>query len=86
MGNNVKNRKIIKSLAVCALSSSFILGSLGNVSNVTKASSNTNVESLLANLTQEQREALNQLTINEASGLQLSSDIAFAACPNVAIS
>jgi subtilisin family serine protease len=75
MGNNVKNRKIIKSLAVFALSSSFILGSLGNVSNVTKAVSNTNVESLLANLTQEQRAALNQLTINEASGLQLSSDI-----------
>jgi subtilisin family serine protease len=75
MGNNVKNRKIIKSLTVFALSSSFILGSLGNVSNVTKASSNTNVESLLANLTQEQRAALNQLTTNEASGLQLSSDI-----------
>ncbi|MCO0600487.1 S8 family serine peptidase [Peribacillus butanolivorans] len=66
---------VVKSLAVFALSSSFILGSLGHVSNVTQAVGNTNVDSLLANLTSEQREALNQLSTKEETGLQISSDI-----------
>ncbi|KRF58840.1 hypothetical protein ASG99_27275 [Bacillus sp. Soil768D1] len=66
--------KVVKSLAVFALSSSFILGSLGHVSNVTQAVGNTNVDSLLANLTSEQRAALNELSTNEETGLQISSD------------
>ncbi|EJQ46059.1 hypothetical protein IEQ_04109 [Bacillus cereus BAG6X1-2] len=70
---NNKN-KVLKSLAVFALSSSFILGSLGHVSNVTKAVGNTNVDSILANLTPEQRSALNQLSTKEETGLQISSD------------
>ncbi len=75
MGKKANNNsKVVKSLAVFALSSSFILGSLGHVSNVTKAVGNTNVESLLANLTSEQRAALNQMTTNESTGLQISSD------------
>ncbi|PGM58312.1 S8 family serine peptidase [Bacillus sp. AFS053548] len=75
MGKKANNNsKVVKSLAVFALSSSFILGSLGHVSNVTKAVGNTNVESLLANLTPEQRAALNQMTTNESTGLQISSD------------
>ncbi|GGB63814.1 S8 family serine peptidase [Fictibacillus barbaricus] len=76
MGKKASNKsKVLKSLAVFALSSSFILGSLGHVSNVTKAVGNTNVDSLLANLTPEQRAALNQLSTNESTGLQISSDI-----------
>ncbi|PGS49714.1 S8 family serine peptidase [Bacillus sp. AFS041924] len=75
MGKKANNNsKVVKSLAVFALSSSFIVGSLGHVSNITKAVGNTNAESLLANLTQEQRAALNQMTTNESSGLQISSD------------
>ncbi|MED3997551.1 S8 family serine peptidase [Peribacillus frigoritolerans] len=66
--------KVVKILAVFALSSSFILGSLGYVSNVTNAAGNTNVDSLLANLTPEQRAALNQLSTKEETGLQISSD------------
>ncbi|MFF3023959.1 protease inhibitor I9 family protein [Gottfriedia sp. NPDC057948] len=73
-GKANNNSKVVKSLAVFALSSSFILGSLGHVSNITKAVGNTNVENLLANLTQEQRAALNQMTTNESTGLQISSD------------
>ncbi|MEK4069008.1 S8 family serine peptidase [Peribacillus sp. FSL R5-0717] len=66
--------KVVKILAVFALSSSFILGSLGYVSNATNAAGNTNVDSLLANLTPEQRAALNQLSTKEETGLQISSD------------
>lgn len=69
------NKKIAKSLSVVALSSSFILSSFGNVSNVTKAMSNTNVDQLLANLTPDQRAALNQISTNEQLGLQISSDV-----------
>jgi len=75
MGKSVKKNKIVKSLSVVALSSSFILASFGNVSNVSKANSITNVDNLLANLTSEQRAALEQLSTSEESGLQISSDI-----------
>ncbi|MEH6936750.1 S8 family serine peptidase, partial [Bacillus sp. JJ664] len=75
MGKKGKNnRKFIKSLAVFTLSTSFILSSLGQVSNVSKAVSVSTVDKMLANLTEEQRSALHQLTTNEASGLQVSAD------------
>ncbi len=67
--------KVVKSLAVAALSTSFILGSIGQVPNVSKAASYSKTEDVLANLTSEQRAALNQLSTNETSGLQISSDI-----------
>lgn len=70
-----RKNKIVKSLSVVAISSSFILASFGQVSNVSKAVSMTNVENILANLTPEQRSALNQLSTNEETGLQISSDI-----------
>jgi subtilisin family serine protease len=76
MRNKAKiNRNIIKSLAVFTLSTSFIFGSLGDVSNVSKAVSSTSTETVLANLTQQQRAALEQLSINEEIGLKISSDI-----------
>ncbi|PEL09930.1 S8 family serine peptidase [Bacillus sp. AFS017336] len=68
-------KKFLKSFTVLALTSSFILGSLGQVTNSTKAASPRNVEDILANLTSEQRAALEQLSTNEESGLQISSDI-----------
>ncbi|MFF3024418.1 S8 family serine peptidase [Gottfriedia sp. NPDC057948] len=68
-------KKFLKSFTVLALTSSFILGSLGEVSTSTKAASPRNVEDILANLTSEQRAALEQLSTNEESGLQISSDI-----------
>lgn len=75
MRKKVKNNHIIfKGLAVFTLSTSCILGSLGLESKVLKASSYSNVESMLANLTQEQRAALQQLSNNEVLGLQISSD------------
>lgn len=75
MGKKANNGRIVKTLAVFALSTSFIVGSLGNVSNVTKAGSFSKTEDLLADLTPEQRSALNQLSSNEEIGLQISSDI-----------
>ena len=74
MGKKSYNRKIVKSLSVVALSSSVILGSLGH-QNLTKAAGTSKVEDILANLTQQQRDALNQLSLNEDTGLQISSDI-----------
>ncbi|TDL71130.1 hypothetical protein E2R56_19100 [Rhodococcus qingshengii] len=67
--------RIVKSLAVATLSSSFILGSIGQVPITTRAVSYSNSENLLANLTSEQRAALHQLSTTETSGLQISSDI-----------
>ncbi|MFF3023380.1 S8 family serine peptidase [Gottfriedia sp. NPDC057948] len=68
-------KKFLKSFTVLALTSGFILGSLGHVTNNTKAASPRNVEDILANLTSEQRAALEQLSTSEQSGLQISSDI-----------
>ncbi|MEH6936742.1 S8 family serine peptidase [Bacillus sp. JJ664] len=68
-------KRFLKSFTVLALTSSFILGSLGQVSDATKAASPKNAENILANLSTEQRAALNQLSTNEETGLQISSDI-----------
>lgn len=76
MGKKANNKsKVLKNLAVFALSSSFILGSIVQVPTTAKAVSYSNTENLLANLTPEQRAALNQMTTNESTGLQISSDI-----------
>ncbi|MGG0175933.1 S8 family serine peptidase [Gottfriedia acidiceleris] len=74
MSKKSYNGKIVKSLSVVALSSSVILGSLGHL-HLTKAAGYSKVEDILANLTPEQRSSLNQLSTNEATGLQISSDI-----------
>ncbi|USK34980.1 S8 family serine peptidase [Bacillus sp. F19] len=75
MGKKARKSRIVKSLVIATLSSSFILGSIGQVPTTTKAVSYSNTENLLANLTPEQRAALNQLSTNEETGLQISSDI-----------
>ncbi|WP_257143939.1 S8 family serine peptidase [Bacillus sp. AFS002410] len=69
-----KKSKVLKSFTVLALTSSFILGSLGHVTHNTKAASPRNVDDILANLSSEQRAALNQLSTNEETGLQISSE------------
>ncbi|WP_129692353.1 S8 family serine peptidase [Gottfriedia acidiceleris] len=74
MSNKAKKSRIVKSLAVATLSSSFILGCVGQGPTITKAVSYSNAENLLANLTSEQRAALQQLSTNETTGLQISSD------------
>ncbi|MEE6449820.1 S8 family serine peptidase [Gottfriedia acidiceleris] len=75
MGRNIGKRKILKGMTVIALSSSFILASLGNVSHVSKAVSHSKAEDILAKLTPAQRDSLNELTTNEQKGLQISSNI-----------
>ncbi|MES9684688.1 S8 family serine peptidase, partial [Gottfriedia acidiceleris] len=54
---------------------SFILGSLGHSTNTIKAAGYSKAEEILANLTPQQRSALDQLSTNEDTGLQISSDI-----------
>lgn len=75
MANFIPKNKFVKSMTVIAVSSSFILTSFGHVTNVSVAERTKVVEDLLANLTAEQRAALNQLSTNETTGLQISSDI-----------
>jgi subtilisin family serine protease len=65
----------MKTITVLALSSSVILGSLGQVNTTSKAASPWNAEDILAGLSAEQRAALEQLSISEETGLQISSDI-----------
>ncbi len=72
MGENRQKRKVLKGFTVLALTSSIILGSLGQVSN---AASPSKAEDILANLTAQQRTALKELSTNEESGIQISSDI-----------
>ncbi|PEJ52241.1 hypothetical protein CN692_22060 [Bacillus sp. AFS002410] len=74
MGKKSYNNKIVKSLTVVALSSSFILGSLSHL-NLTKAAGYSKVEDILAKLTPQQRAALKDLSTNEETGLQISSNI-----------
>ncbi|WHY79980.1 S8 family serine peptidase [Neobacillus sp. WH10] len=75
MRKKAHKSKIFKSLTVAALSASFILGTIGQETIVSKANSYSKAEEVLASLTSEQRAALNQLSTNEETGLQLSSDI-----------
>ncbi|SFD48852.1 S8 family serine peptidase [Bacillus sp. UNCCL81] len=69
------NSKLVKGLSVAVLSSSFVLGSLGHVSNITKAENASTAESILAKLTPQQREALQKLSSTDQSGLFLDSSV-----------
>ncbi|WHY79981.1 S8 family serine peptidase [Neobacillus sp. WH10] len=75
MGKKANKSRIAKSLTVAALSASFILGSIGQVPLVSKATSFSKAEEVLASLTPEQRAALKQISTNEETGLQISSDV-----------
>ncbi|MFF3024963.1 S8 family serine peptidase [Gottfriedia sp. NPDC057948] len=75
MGEKREKSKVLKSFTVLALTSSFILGSLGQVTNVSNAASPSKAEDILASLNSEQRAALKQLSTSEETGLQISSDI-----------
>ncbi|MCC3649377.1 S8 family serine peptidase [Cytobacillus oceanisediminis] len=68
-------KKLLKSFTVLALTSGFILGSVGQATNNTIAASPSKAEDILAGLTSAQRAALNQLSTNEETGLQISSEI-----------
>ena len=76
MKKKSKRGKITKSLTVAALSTSFILGAIGQVPFVSKAASYyPKAEEVLSSLTQEQRAALQKISTNEETGLQISSDV-----------
>ncbi|MFF2876347.1 S8 family serine peptidase [Gottfriedia sp. NPDC057991] len=75
MRNKQLQQKILKSTAIFALSTSFILSPLGHVSHVTKAAGYSKAEDILASLTPEQKEALTKLSTTEQTGLQVSQDV-----------
>ncbi len=75
MLKRTSNSKLVKSLSVAVLSSSFILGSLGHVSNVSKAENFSKAETILANLTPDQRQALQKLSNTDQTGLFLDSSV-----------
>ncbi|WP_282439811.1 S8 family serine peptidase [Gottfriedia acidiceleris] len=79
------NHKLVKSLSVAVLSTSFVLGSLGTVSNVTKAENASTAESILANLTPQQREALQKLSTADQTGLFLDSSVNLNSSENVSV-
>ncbi|WP_255294820.1 S8 family serine peptidase [Bacillus sp. AFS041924] len=68
-------KKIGKGLALFALSSSFVIGTLGQGVTVSKAVSASKTEDLLAKLSPEQRQALNQIKISDSTGPQISEEI-----------
>ncbi|MEH6937876.1 S8 family serine peptidase [Bacillus sp. JJ664] len=75
MGKRVEKNKFLKSFTVLALSSSFVMAPLSQVTNVSIAASKTKTETILANLTSQQRAALKELSTNEQTGLQISEEI-----------
>ncbi|WP_430510363.1 S8 family serine peptidase [Gottfriedia solisilvae] len=75
MGKRVEKKKFLKSFTVLALSSSFVMAPLSQVTNVSIAASKTKTETILANLTSQQRAALKELSTNEQTGLQISEEI-----------
>ncbi|PEJ56554.1 hypothetical protein CN692_17105 [Bacillus sp. AFS002410] len=70
-----KRRKIGKGLVVFALSTSFVIGSLGHGVSISKAVGTTKTEDLLAKLTPEQRDVLNKIKISDSTGPQISEEI-----------
>ncbi|MFF2876394.1 S8 family serine peptidase [Gottfriedia sp. NPDC057991] len=77
--------RIVRSMAVCAMTTSFILSPLGHVTHVTKADSLSKTEEILANLTPVQREALSKNASNDQSGLFLSKDVNLDSSENVSV-
>ncbi|MGG0175691.1 S8 family serine peptidase [Gottfriedia acidiceleris] len=75
MGKRVKKSKFVSGFTVLALSSSVVVAPIAHVTNVSKAAGKTKTETILANLTSQQRAALKQISTNESTGLQISSDI-----------
>ncbi|PEL09928.1 S8 family serine peptidase [Bacillus sp. AFS017336] len=85
MSKRIGNSKLVKSLSVAVLSSSFVLGSLGHVSNVTKAENSSTAESILAKLTSQQRQALQKLSTTDQSGLFIDSDVSLDSVEPVSV-
>lgn len=80
-----RNSKMTKSFAVFALSSSVILAPIIPVSNVTNAEGLSKAESILANLSPAQRQALEKLSNNDQSGLFLDSSVNLESSSNVSV-
>ncbi|WP_088067218.1 S8 family serine peptidase [Gottfriedia luciferensis] len=75
MGKRLKRSKLANGFTVLALTSSVVVAPIAHVTNVSKAAGKTNTETILANLTSEQRAALKQISTNEARGLHISSEV-----------
>ncbi|PGZ92974.1 S8 family serine peptidase [Bacillus sp. AFS029533] len=85
MGKLAPKSKMSKSFAAIALSSSVVLAPLGHVTNVTKAESLSKAESILANLSPAQRQALEKLSTNDQSGLFLDENVNLESSSKVSV-
>ncbi|MGG0175854.1 S8 family serine peptidase [Gottfriedia acidiceleris] len=90
MGKKFTNKKIVKNataitLGVGLISSSFHASYFNSSSKVKAATYDTNAESILANLTPAQREALTQLSKNDQSGLFLNPDVNIDSSEDVSV-
>ncbi|WP_179886949.1 S8 family serine peptidase [Bacillus sp. AFS088145] len=90
MGKKFTNKKIVKNATVITLgvgliSSSFHASYFNSSSKVKAATFDTNAESILANLTPAQREALTQISKNDQSGLFLNPDVNIDSSEDVSV-
>lgn len=67
---NMKAKTAVKQTAVLALSTSLLFSPFSMSSNVTAKASSSKAEEILSSLTAEQRQALQQLELNNQEGLQ----------------
>ncbi|PEJ60551.1 hypothetical protein CN692_00220 [Bacillus sp. AFS002410] len=90
MGKKYLEKKIVKNataltLGVGLISSSFHPLNFNLSSKVKAATVNTNAETILTNLTAAQRQALNQVSKNDQSGLFVSPDVNLDSNENVSV-
>ncbi|QKE73957.1 S8 family serine peptidase [Arthrobacter citreus] len=86
--NKIKPFASVKKAAVVVLSTGLLLGPVANLNytSVAHAQTNTKAESILASLTKEQREALQNLDNHKLkTGLQLSRDIDLSSDKDVTV-
>ncbi|MEH6995307.1 S8 family serine peptidase, partial [Neobacillus drentensis] len=71
------NKKTTKGIAILALSTGVLFGSLPNASysSIVKAQTTDRIEQVLSNLTPAQRQAIKQLKTSDQGGLQLSPEV-----------
>lgn len=85
MSNKYEKGKFIKGFTLLALTSSVIFSPLSCGTNVTKAEGISKAESILANLSPAQRQALEKLSEDEQSGLFLNSNVNLESPGNVSV-
>ncbi|WP_179865642.1 S8 family serine peptidase [Bacillus sp. AFS017336] len=79
--------RFIKGTAILGLSGGMVLSTMqtSHFSSIAKATSPTSIEQVLAKLTPQQRQALNQLQVSSEEGLQLPSSVDLKSSANLSV-